>query len=265
MPSFLVGAAAGAALSAALAFLLMRRHLRRIGRFFSFVAHEINTPVTAVNMTVINMSSGVFGEIPKEQVRWVEMLREQAGRLNGLVGELRDILHIEFSRDLLLSTEEEEVPGMIQEALAALRHGLGQAGVEADVRLEDGLPNVQADRDRTVRTLASLIFHARKFRLEGGIAIEARRHGACGVVVELRYRGPALPAEEVRGSLEVFYPARRRQDELLAATGLGLGALRQIARRQGGEVDFRVEADGNSILSLVLPARRMVQSKGHGH
>lgn len=265
MASFLAGAAAGAALSAALAFFLMRRRLGRLGRFFSFVAHEINTPVTAINMTVINMSSGVFGEIPKEQVRWVEMLREQAGRLNALVGELRDILHIEFARDLLLSTEEEDVSGLIQEALSGLRHGLRQAGVEAEVRLEDGLPKVRADRDRTVRTLASLIFHARKFRLEGGISIEARRRGADDVVVELRYRGPALPAEEVRGSLEVFYPAQRAQDELLAATGLGLGALRALARRQGGELDFRVEEDGNSILSLVLPARRMVQSKGHGH
>lgn len=260
MASFLAGLAAGAAL----AVFLMERRLRRIWRYLSFVSHELNTPVTAVNMTVVNLSSGVFGEVPKEQARWVEMMREQVSRLNGLVGELRDLIHIRLSRDILLSTEEADVAEIIQDSLAGLRHGLRQAGIDVAVRLDEDLPRISVDRDRAVRTLTSLIFHARKFRSEGGLSIEAHGGGE-RVVIHLRYRGPALPAEEARDSLEVFYPARPRRDELLAATGLGLGALREVARRQGGDLDFRVEPGGDSVLSLVLSARRMVQSKGHGH
>lgn len=265
MLAFLAGLAVGTAASTAIAWVVLRRRLEKLGRFFSFVAHELNTPITAVNMTVINLLSGVFGDIPKEQLRWVEMMGEQVGRLNGMVGELRDVIHIQLSRDVLLSVEETELAEIIQDSLARVRHGMLQAGIEASVRLDDSLPKVHVDRDRAVRALTSMIFHARKFRSSGGIVLEAHRGPGDRAVVHLRYQGQALSPDEARRSLELFYPAQKRKDLLLAATGLGLGALRLVARRQGGDLDFRVEPDGRSVISLVLPTSRMIQSKGYGH
>lgn len=265
MTAFLAGLALGAAGAAALAGVFLRRRLEKLGRFLSFVAHEINTPITAVNMTVINLLSGVFGEVPKDQLRWVEMMGEQVNRLNGMVGELRDLIHVQLSKDLTLSIEEADVAELVQDCLARVRHGMLQASIEVTVRLDESLPKVHLDRDRVVRTLTSMVFHARKFRSSGGIALETHRGPGEAVVIHLRYQGPVMAAEEVRRSLEVFYPAQKRTDLLLGATGLGLGVLRLIARRQGGDVNFRVEPDGRSAISLVLPTRGMVQSKAHGH
>lgn len=265
MPAFLAGLALGAAAAALAAWVLLRRRLERLGRLFSFAAHELNTPITAVNMTVINLLSGVFGEVPKEQLRWVEMMSEQINRLNGLVGELRDVLHILLSKSLPLSIEETDVGGIVRDCLERVRLGMTQAAIEVSVRLDDSLPTVRVDRDRAVRALTGMIFHARKFRSGGPISLETHRGPREGAVIHLRYQGSALSPEEARRSLELFYPARENKELLLAATGLGLGALRIVARRQGGDLDFRVDPDGRSVISLVLPARTMVQSKEHGH
>lgn len=262
--AFLAGLALGTGVTAVIGWFVLRRRTEKLGRFFSFAAHEFNTPITAVNMTIINLLSGVFGEVPEEQVRWVEMMREQVNRLNGMVGELRDLIHIQLSKDLLMSIEEVEVVELVQDALALVRRGMIQASIDVQVVLDDTVPKVQVDRDRAVRTLTSMIFHARKFRSSGGVRLETHRRGD-HALIHLLYQGPVLSAEVVRASLEVFYPAQKRKDLVLGATGLGLGVLRAVARRQGGDLDFNVGADGRSVISLVLPTRRMVQSNHHGH
>ena len=98
--AFLAGVITGGVFAGLAAQALYRRKAALFGRLFSFAMHELNTPITAVNMTVLNLLSGVFGELPGQLTPWIEMTREQVGRLNGLVGEVRDFVHMELHEDL---------------------------------------------------------------------------------------------------------------------------------------------------------------------
>jgi len=118
--AFLGGLVLGAAAAAGV-FLWHRARRLRWGRFFSHAAHEINTPITAINITTLNFLSGVFGEMPPDQVKWMEMMREQVGRLNGMVGELRDLIHLMLSRDLVVQTQSVAPAELVAEALALVR------------------------------------------------------------------------------------------------------------------------------------------------
>src|SRR3990167_741221 len=115
--AFLAGAAVGGAVAALAARAAYRRKAELFGRLFSFAMHELNTPITAVNMTVLNLLSEVFGELPPPLKPWVEMTREQVGRLNGLVGEVRDFVHMEVHQDLHVSRAELTVAEILDEAL----------------------------------------------------------------------------------------------------------------------------------------------------
>jgi signal transduction histidine kinase len=246
----------GLALGAAAAFcglcLWDRERSRRMGRFFSHAAHEINTPITAINITTLNFLSGVFGEMPPDQVKWMDMMREQVSRLNGMVGELRDLIHLMLSRDLVLQTESVPPAELTEEALAAVRRGASSSQADVAVDLPAGLPRVRVDRNRSVRTLVSLIFHARKFRASGNLRLSGEARGAT-VMLRLEYSGHFIPAEEVERSLGLLYPAHNA-GHTLNAVGLGLGVLRAIARLQDGDLDMKVNQDGSTTLSLSLPA-----------
>jgi signal transduction histidine kinase len=258
MKEFLAGAALGAAVTAAIGWWKLRQRTKMLGRFFSFAAHELNTPITAVNMTIINLLSGVFGEVPREQTPWMEMMREQVTRLNGMVGEMRDLIHMQIHGDLRLTIEDAEVAELMQEAAGNVKRGMDQASITVKTTVDEGLPTVRVDRDRAVRTLSSMLFHARKFRSGGPIELAARvqPERAC---IEVTYVGPALSVEEAERSLDLFYPARKRRDLVLGATGLGLGLLRQIMRRQGGDFELKLGAAGSTTLALSLPARKLAQ------
>ncbi|MDE2490414.1 MAG: HAMP domain-containing histidine kinase [Elusimicrobia bacterium] len=248
--------AAGAAVGGLLAALAVRRwdagREARQARLFSFAMHEINTPVTAVNMTVINLLGGIFGEVPADQLKWLEMTRDQVGRLGAIVGELRDLVHLEMHRDLKAHLLDADPAELVEEALSSLRRGFHHAGVELAVELEPGLPRVRVDADRAPRSLASLLYHARKFRASGPVALRVRRAGA-GVACEVSYRSARLTPDDARASLDLYYPARRRRDQVLSATGVGLGLVRALARGAGGDLEFAADAGGGARLTLTWP------------
>jgi len=248
--AFLGGAALGAGAVAAAWLAWERRRSRRLGRFFSHAAHEINTPITAINITTLNFLSGVFGELGPDQAKWMDMMREQVVRLNGMVGELRDLIHLMLSRDLVLHTESAVPADLVEEALAAVRRDASSAQAEVAADLPPGLPRVRVDRGRTVRTLTSLVFHARKFRASGDLRCTGEDRGG-SVVLRLEYAGHFIPAEEVRRSLELLYPASQA-GHTLNVVGLGLGVLRAIAHHQDGDLDMQVAPDGKTTLSLAL-------------
>lgn len=251
---FLAGAAAGGAVAGAAAWRLTEERAARYGRLFSFAMHEINTPVTAVNMTVINLLSGVFGEVPAEQVKWIEMTRDQIGRLNALVGEIRDLVHMELHRELRSALTAVDVKELIEESIVTMRRGFLHAGIELRLDLPEGLPKVRTDADRAARSLSSLLFHARKFRVGGGpVTIRAATRGAA-VACEVEYEGQRLDPDEARRSLELFYPALSRKDQILAATGLGLGLIRAVMRRVGADLELAIDEKGRTRLALLLPA-----------
>ncbi|UPT75955.1 MAG: hypothetical protein M0D55_09955 [Elusimicrobiota bacterium] len=169
--AFLAGAAAGGG-----AVWAWQRHsAKKFARVFSFAMHELNTPITAVNMTVLNLLSDVFGELPAPLKPWVEMTREQVGRLNGLVGEVRDFVHMELHEDLRVGSAEMSAQEIVDEALVSIARGMEQAGVEFTSSVEKGLPPLRVDPDRAARCLTSALFHARKFRTGGGIELKAVR------------------------------------------------------------------------------------------
>jgi signal transduction histidine kinase len=250
--AFVAGALAGAAAAAFAARRIYTARAQRYGRLFSFAMHELNTPVTAVNMTIINLLSGVFGEVPPDQLKWLEMTRDQVGRMNALVGEIRDLVHMELHREMHLNMEGGAPSAIVEDALTALRRGFAYSNIELKVEVAPDLPRVRTDADRAARSLSSLLFHARKFRVDGPVELRVLRRGPA-VAFEVSYAGHRLPPGEAEASLEVLYPARKRLDQQLAATGLGLGLVRAVMRRVGGDLDFAVEEKGRSRLILTAP------------
>lgn len=251
--AFLAGALVGGVAAGLAARAAYNRKAELFGRLFSFAMHELNTPITAVNMTVLNLLSDVFGELPAPLKPWVEMTREQVGRLNGLVGEVRDFVHMELHQDLRVSKAEMTVAEILDEALVSIRRGMEQAGVEFRVVTEPGLPAVMADPDRAARCVSSVLFHARKFRTGGPIELQVSR-ASRGVAFAVSYQGPRLRPGDAEACLDLYYPARLRRDQVLGTTGLGLGLVRNVARLFGGDLEFRAEEDGRAAATLTYEA-----------
>lgn len=230
-----------------------RRALNRRGRMLSFIAHELNTPLTAVNMTALNFLSGIFGELARDQAAWMLMLKEQASRLSGVVGELRDFIHLEFQRDLRIRPEPADLLKILKTVLAQSESTATRSGARLDLDFPESLPQVLADPDRLQRTLASLLAHARKFRKEGPIAISARCEDGAALV-RIAYASNTLPAGEPERMLDLYFPVSAApSSQLLSSVGAGLGLCRELIELQGGSLGLTMDGAGATELRLRLP------------
>jgi signal transduction histidine kinase len=245
------GVACGAAAASGAAWALHRRWARRRGRLIAFALHELNTPATAASLTLVNLLDGVFGAVPESQAKWIATARDQIGRLGTVAGELRDLAHLELLGRLQLNEENCSAAEIVENALAGARGAYAHASIPLEESVEAGLPEVRTDPERASRTLGGLLFHARKFRARGPVSTRTRVIGGV-VLCEIEYETLATTPADAAASLDLFYPARHRTDQILSATGLGLGLGREVMRRAGADVGFSVDGS-RARLTLSLP------------
>lgn len=252
MSGFLAGFLLGAASTGLLGIWFWRGYKRKLGSYLAAAMHEVNTPITAINMTVLNFLNGVFGTLADENLRWMEMLRTQCSRLGGMVGEFRDIIHLELKEDLVLRNEPTSLPEAVEQVMENLRRGIPAAELMLELDVPGDLPPVSADAERLSRSILSMVFHARKFRISGAIRLTARTV-TDRAEVAVSYLGPKMTPVEAEKSLDLYYPAMRRKDQILCAVGMGLGTLRELVRLQGGDLGLSVEREGQTTLKLIFP------------
>lgn len=247
----LLAAAAFAAGWAASAWRSRRLEKLR-ARYFSFVAHEFITPLTTMNMTVLNFLSGIFGEVREDQQPWLLMLREQIGRLDALVGDMRDLIHMELHRDLHLNRETAPLAPIAKNCLEVMRSGLARAGVDVRVEGLDALPELDIDPDRILRVIEAALNHARKFRVGGPIALTGSAAGRFASI-RVDYDGPPVPPESLEHALSLYYAVQNPKSQVLASTGLGLGIARRLVEAHGGRMSLQVDGAGHARISMELP------------
>ena len=249
---FAAGVALGAAVGWGLAALRARKERKVRARLLSFVAHEVNTPVSALNMTVLNFVNGVFGPVPEEHMPWIVLIREQVARLNALVGDLRDLIHVEFHRDLQLNREQVSLPGLAVQALEGMTEALSRSGAEVDNRIPPDLPPMDADPERIGRVVNAVLTHARKFRVSGPVVLSGGA-GPGGVEFHVEYLGRKVPREQVARALDLFYPVHNPGSQVLASVGVGLGLPCRIVHAHGGKMSLTVDEKGYCRISVTLP------------
>jgi signal transduction histidine kinase len=245
--AFLAGAAVGA--GGLWYFIRERERLR--AKLLSFVAHELNTPVSALNMTILNFLEGLFGEVPEDQKPWLVLVREQIARLGALVGDLRDLIHEEFHRDLSLTRESVPLRPVVDKALEEMREAMARSEAEVVVEIPQALPKMYADPDRLARIVTAMLTHARKFRAKGPIELAAASAGGRQTFTIL-YQGSEAERRHYRDALDLYFPARNADSQILSSTGLGLGLPARLVRAHEGQM--RLESSGTRMrLEIEMP------------
>jgi two-component system OmpR family sensor kinase len=74
------------------------------------------------------------------------------------------------------------------------------------------------------------------------------------VRLEVRDRGPGLPAPDGVVMFERFWRAQPARARGAAGAGLGLAIVQGIVSAHGGEVEARTRPDGGATFSVELPA-----------
>jgi signal transduction histidine kinase len=215
--------------------------------FLMSVSHELRTPLTAIRGHVDALREGV-AEDPEARAASLDVIANEAVRLERLVGDVLDLAKLEAHRFTLVN-EEVDMEQLCDQAYAAFGEEARRRGIAYDKRFESK-PTIVSDGDRVLQIISNLLSNAFRWTPNGG-RVELGLAASNGrVSVAVGDTGPGIAPEERD---RIFRPFWTRDD---SGTGLGLAIAHELAAALGGRIEFESEAGAGSRFELVLPAKR---------
>ena len=222
---------------------------RAKSQFMSMVAHELKSPLAAVQGYLKVMLSGQ--EIAQEKRQ--EVLGRCSERVEGMAQMVRDLLDLTRADAMpLRRIEPLAVAEIVAEVLDQTQHLAEPLGVSLEAEVPADLI-VSADRDDLLRMVANLVTNAIKYNRPGGhvwITGEARGEA---VRIAVRDTGLGIPEEAQARLGEEFFRLNDPDRRGIVGTGLGLALIKRTLAAYHGALEVESAVGAGSTFTLVLP------------
>lgn len=227
--------------------LVERERLAALGEVAAVVAHEVRNPL-AVIFNAVGSLRRHAGPAP-EAARLLDMVREEADRLNQIVSDLLD-----FARPVALQRCPTALgpiaEGAVEAALARAQAAQHAGAVAVTVDAPPELPLAFVDARHVRQALLNLCLNALEAMPDGGaLTVTLRDVPERGrVAVEVRDTGPGVPEAARARLFQPFFTTRSM------GTGLGLAVVKRVVEAHDGEVIVRDAPGGGASFTIELPA-----------
>lgn len=230
------------------------------------VAHEIRTPIAALQAQLENIVDGVSDPSPAVLAGALQ----QTERLTRLVNYMLDLSRLDAGVSSL-DIEPILVHEFLDECADAVFTSASQNDVEISVRAVPDTLTVTGDRDRLAQVMINLLDNAIRHTPRGStVGLVASQEGHW-VTIDVMDEGPGIAEQDrelifarfVRGSAvdtgsipavskDQTHGSPRSQPSLSSGTGLGLAIVRWAVELHGGTVRV-VDSPRGTVMRVSLP------------
>jgi signal transduction histidine kinase len=218
--------------------------VRRRDQFLALVAHELRTPLSALQLAVEALVRKIEGAPPTLQATAMR----QVARMNMLVEELILVAQLDLG-SFAIRRAQVDLLAVARERIEAHASGIAQSG--SNVSLNGEAPVVgQWDASALERVIDKLLANAIRFGQGRPIDITVSRYDGKGRVV-VRDRGIGIPPHRIPAMFDRF--ERGVSEENYPGLGLGLFIARALVRAMGGTIDAASSPSEGTSFTVELP------------
>jgi signal transduction histidine kinase len=221
-------------------------------RALATLAHDIRTPLGAIEGYCTILEDGLYGPITAPQREAIERMRMSGRHLLSLLDNVMDMARLSAGK-ASVRAEPVRLLDVAREATAMLTPAAKTRSQRLTVAGEDLL--VSADASRVRQILVNLIGNAVKFTpAEGTIAVSvvaASESDRSWAIVNVTDSGPGIDAGEQAAIFEAYY--RSEGSATLPGIGLGLAISAGLTAQMGGELRVASEPGQGATFSLRFP------------
>jgi signal transduction histidine kinase len=173
-------------------------------------------------------------------------------RMLGLVNDLLDISKIESTVGAF-HFERNDVRDIIEDVAAELEMLLQQRKLQLALNLGRMPLVAKVDTARFSQVVRNVLANAVKFAPEGSrIDVGAQVQGENTIHIQVRDRGPGIPAAELEKIFQAFVQSSQTRDGS-GGTGLGLAICRKIMTAHGGRIHATNAPGEGAIFHITVP------------
>jgi two-component system phosphate regulon sensor histidine kinase PhoR len=200
--------------------------------FVANVSHELRTPLTVVSGFIETLREE---EDPVAMRRFLELMGEQAGRMQRLVEDLLTLSSLESAPPPPLEETVRMAP--LVERLAAEARALSSGRHRVVVEPPAAIDLLGSEKE-LASAFGNLVSNAIRYTPEGGSVTLRWKPLDEGAAFEVQDTGIGIPAEHLPRLAERFYRVDRGRSRETGGTGLGLAIAKHALARHGGTLEI---------------------------
>jgi len=224
-----------------------------MGEMSAGVAHELNSPLTAI----VGNSQLLLRETNPEdpQYQLIKDIHSSGLRCQKIIKNL-----LTFSRQDEFTFDDVDINEVVDCALALAAYQIEKSKITLTVNRTAGIPILSGSASSLEQIIVNLLLNA-KDAVEGMLRDEG--NGAKGeievttrihpdgklVIVDIKDNGSGIDEEHIPQIFNPFYTTKKSGK----GTGLGLSVSLGIAQAHGGFIDLETKVGSGSTFSLILP------------
>lgn len=220
--------------------------------FMANMSHELRTPLNAIIGFSEALHEGALGEMPENQVEYVNEILTSGKHLLSLINDILDLSKIDAGKMSLIITEVN-IPALMNNTMFVFKEMAEKAQVSIDYEYEGCVKTIQADERKLRQCLYNLVSNAIKFTPAGGQVLI--RASDCGENVEIAVEdtGIGIAATDMAKLFNAFEQIDGSVTRQYEGTGLGLVIVENLINLHGGILGLISELGEGSTFTMLLP------------
>jgi signal transduction histidine kinase len=207
-------------------------------RLTADVAHELRTPLQAIQATVEAMQDGV---LPADGEH-LGVVRNETVRLGRLADSILELSRLE-NRSVPIRRDSIDPAVPLTRAVESHRALLESLELNLVTSIEEGC-TVNADIDLLTQAFGNLLSNAARYTPEGGTITVGLRIEGKQAVATVKDTGIGIPEEQRDRIFTRFFRSEAARERSRSGFGIGLAVVREIVEQQGGTVGFTANDPG---------------------
>lgn len=220
-------------------------------QLLSDISHELRSPLARLNVA-LELARRKAGD---EATADLDRIEREAERMNELVGRLLALARAENAGappDLAPVAVDDLVRHIADDAAYEAQQQRKRVQVDAPA----GGATVAGDARLIASAIDNVVRNAVRHTADGSDVTIAVAGDPTHVEVQVRDRGPGVPAAELERIFSPFHRVDHGRDRDRGGVGLGLAIARRAVVVHGGTIAAANAADGGLVVTIRLPRQR---------
>jgi signal transduction histidine kinase len=221
-------------------------------RMLGLISHDLRSPLTSIRGYVELLLDEETGPLDEDQKRFLTVVKRNADRLDGQIGDLLLVAGI-AEGSLSLHRSAVDLPRLVMEAVETAAPQAQEKHIDLLAACRPLRP-IDADGPRLAQVLDNLLSNAIKYTPEGG-RVDVR--ASCEddwITITVTDTGLGMTREELESIFDPFFRTEDAKERGINGTGLGLVIVKAVVEAHGGGVRVDSQPGAGSRFAITLPA-----------
>lgn len=211
--------------------------------------HELRTPLASLSTATYLLLRPEMSQEQRDQI--IKNIHSETMRLNALASSFLDLARLESGR-VQFRKNPFSIADLMYECKDVMTAKALEDNIQIRVESPEGLPLLDADRDKIKQVLLNLLSNAIKYNRPNGSVMLHAEASESEMTLFIQDTGLGIPDESLPHLFEKFFRVREHESRV-AGTGLGLSICKQIVHGHGGRIEVKSKIGVGTVFSIFLP------------